>query len=416
MATTQLPAAAPLAGAKRSQRSVIWILIGGALVVKAAGFSWDYLGYYVSDGAGYGTTAAGAALSVFGLGWCIGQIASGAITDRIGQRAALTLLMLVSAVACASLAAARSLPALLAVALFLGLTMDVQRPAISATINDSLTSSAARTRAQGWLYWSSNAGIAMCGAVGGYVAHHYGYRPLFVANGVACLLFALVANRTLPVRGPSARHSEIRYREVLRDPSLRWITAASLGAMVCAWGLVGVMPLLMTEDGLPPTAFGIAMVANTVAVLTLSPPLVRLLVGKTDTMRYPLVPILCAGCVCLGLAMSFAALQHTVVGYSLAAVCIVPGEILYSVAVGAYISAMAPPAATGRYQAVLSGSAALASLSPLGIALALSSGGRSLVAALLAASALLAVLACHPLMRALRSRDGALPTRAGTDD
>ncbi|MFI1765200.1 MFS transporter [Streptomyces sp. NPDC020800] len=413
MATTHLPAAPAPDQPTPSARTVITALIGGTLLLKAAGFCWDFLGFYISDGAGHGTTAAGAGLTLFGVGWCIGQASSGALTDRLGQRTALTILMTVSALTCFTLAFARSLPALMAVSLLLGFTMEIQRPAVSAQINDTITSEAGRTRAQGWVYWSMNVGIAICGGVGGFLAHRYGYQALFIANGVACLGFALIARRVLAPRQPAAARSDtVTYRQVLSDVSLRWITVAAVGAMICAYGLVSVLPLMMTDDGLPPTSYGVAMIANTAAVLVLSPPLMRFLVGRDEQIRFPLVPMLAVGSLILGAGMAFGALQSTTIGYALAAVLIVPGEICYSVAIGAYVSKAAPPGATGRYQAVLSGASAMASLPPLGIAAALDLGGRPLVAALLSASALTAAAACLPLARALRDSKAATSSTA----
>ncbi|TLQ39276.1 MFS transporter [Streptomyces marianii] len=389
--------------AVRTARSVVWILIISSLAVKAAGFSWDFLSYYVADGTGHGTTAAGAALTAFGIGWCVGQASAGALTDRLGQRTALVVLMVLSALACLALAVVTSLPALLAVAVCLGLTMEAHRPAVSAAINDAIPSEAGRTRAQAWLYWSANVGIAVCGGAGGYLAHHHGYRILFVVNALVCLVFALVARRTLAPRPTATDAPRVSYRQVLGDRTLRWITLVAVCSMICAWGLVSVLPLLMTSDGLPATTYGLAMVANTVAVLALTPPLMRLLVGRGDTVRYPLVPVLATGSAILGLGITIAAFQHTAIGYAIAAAVLVPGEICYSVAIGAYISTAAPAGATGRYQAVISGATALASLPPLGIALALDAGGRPLVAVFLASSALLAMAACYPLAQSLRT-------------
>ncbi|MFJ9379344.1 MFS transporter [Streptomyces sp. NPDC101455] len=392
-------AAAP---SRHTRHSPVWILIGASLGLKAAGFSWDYLSYYVTDGTGHSTTAAGAVLTVFGGGWCTGLAVAGTLTDRLGQRTALTLLMALSSLACAALALAHTLPALICVAFCLGLTMEVHRPAVSASINASIPTEAGRARAQAWLYWSSNVGIAICGGLGGYLADGDHYQQLFIASGIACLLFALIARRVLTPRTFQANREDTTYRQVLADPSLRWTALAALGALICAWGLVSVLPLLMTSDGLPPSSYGLAMLANTGAVLVLTPPLTRLFLGREDTLRYPFVPILAVGCSFLGLAMSLASLQHTTLGYAIAAALLVPGEIALSTALGAYISTRAPAGATGRYQAVLSGATAVASLTPLGIAWALHAGGRPLVAVLLMSSALVSVAACRPLAASLR--------------
>ena len=393
-----------------SPRTLIATLLGATLLLKASGFAFDFLGYYI--GAGHGTVAAGAALTLFGVGWCLGQAVCGAMTDHLGQRTTLTLWMALSALACLALALFTALPALLSIAFLLGCTMEIHRPVIAAEIHERIDSEAGRTRAQGWTYWVTNVGVSVCGGLGGYLAHAHGYRLLFIANGAACLIVAVIARQVLSPRPlHSSSTSHISYRQVLSDPGLRWITAAAVGAMICAYGLVSVLPLVMSEDKLPPTAYGTAMLANAAAVLVLSPPLTRFLVGRDDRMRYPIAPIMATGTLILGAAMGFAALQHSSIGYSTAAVLMVPGEICYSVAAGAYVATAAPPGAAGRYQAVLSGAAALASLTPLGIAIALHAGGRLLVAGLLVISAVVAACACIPLAHALRTVNS--PHRSG---
>lgn len=187
----------------RSSRTVIATLLGATLVLKAFGFAFDFLGYYA--GARYGTTAAGACLTVFGIGWLVGQAVCGAMTDRMGQRTTLTMWLAASAAACVGLASAGSLPALVAVAFYLGCTMEVHRPAVSAEINERVTSEAGRTRAQSWLYWVSNIGVSVSGGVGGYLAHGHGYRVLFLLNGVACVVAAVVARRALSPPAPRTR-------------------------------------------------------------------------------------------------------------------------------------------------------------------------------------------------------------------
>ncbi|SNT33990.1 hypothetical protein [Actinacidiphila glaucinigra] len=67
MATTDAPLTATRpAVPARAGRSVVWALIAASLAVKSAGFSWDFLGYYVATA--HGTTAAGASMTLFGVG------------------------------------------------------------------------------------------------------------------------------------------------------------------------------------------------------------------------------------------------------------------------------------------------------------------------------------------------------------
>ncbi|GGO41665.1 MFS transporter [Streptomyces lasiicapitis] len=402
--TAPPPAAAQVRPSGPSARVVITTLLATTFLVKACGFAYDFLGY--SIGAAHGTTAAGATLTIFGVGWCVGQLVSGAMTDRIGSRAACTAGLLLAAAVCAGLTVASSLHALMLLAFCLGCTMDVHRPAVSAQINERLANEGARTRAQGWVYWVSNVGLSLSSGVGGFVAHTHGYRFLFALNAVACVAAALLVRAMLTGRPGTPRaerqHEHATYAQIVSDARLRWMVAAAIAATTCAYGLISVLPLVMSADHLAPSAYGTAMLANSAAVLLLSPPLTRLLVGPDDRVRYPIGPVFAVGSLILGAAMGLAALQHTTVGYTTAAVIMVPGEICYSVAAGAFVATAAPPGASGRYQAALSVAGAIASLTPLGIAGALNAGGRPLVAGLLVTSAVLGALACVPLSRALR--------------
>lgn len=62
---------------------VIWLLLGGNLVVRAAGFAYPFLAYHVA-GQGHTAGAVGAALAAFGGGRLIGQPVCGWRIDRIG--------------------------------------------------------------------------------------------------------------------------------------------------------------------------------------------------------------------------------------------------------------------------------------------------------------------------------------------
>ena len=62
---------------------MIWLLLGGNLVVRAAGFAYPFLAYHVA-GRGHGAGAVGAVLAVFGVGWLAGQLACGWVIDHYG--------------------------------------------------------------------------------------------------------------------------------------------------------------------------------------------------------------------------------------------------------------------------------------------------------------------------------------------
>lgn len=67
---------------------VIWLLLGGNLVVRAAGFAYPFLAYHVT-GRGHAVGAVGVVLATFGVGWLVGQLVCGWLIDHIGRRSTL---------------------------------------------------------------------------------------------------------------------------------------------------------------------------------------------------------------------------------------------------------------------------------------------------------------------------------------
>ncbi|OOK70225.1 integral membrane domain protein [Mycobacterium kansasii] len=105
---------------------VIWLLLGGNLVVRAAGFAYPFMAFHVA-GRGHTAGAVGAVLAAFGVGWAVGQLACGWLVDRTGSRATLASTMLVAATVLVLMAQARSVPALLIGALVTGVVYDAPR-------------------------------------------------------------------------------------------------------------------------------------------------------------------------------------------------------------------------------------------------------------------------------------------------
>ncbi|GGT55029.1 hypothetical protein GCM10010271_68550 [Streptomyces kurssanovii] len=68
--------------------TVIWALLIGTFIARAAGFALPFLSYRLVD-LGYGTQMIGTTVAVFGAGWLAGQLLCGWLSDRFGRRTAL---------------------------------------------------------------------------------------------------------------------------------------------------------------------------------------------------------------------------------------------------------------------------------------------------------------------------------------
>lgn len=118
-----------------SYPTVVWLLLGGNLLVRSAGFAYPFLAYHVA-GRGHAPAAIGVVLAAYGLGWAVGQLLCGWLVDRIGARTTLVSTMSVAAAALVLMAGAPSLAALLVGATIAGLVCDSSRPVLGAAIAD----------------------------------------------------------------------------------------------------------------------------------------------------------------------------------------------------------------------------------------------------------------------------------------
>lgn len=390
--------AAELPAAGRRSASAVRLALFITFLVRGTAFSYPLLAYQV-HGLGYGPSATGTVLACFGFGWLVGQPVVGWLADRYGARGALVSALAVGAVGIPLAGSARSPLALAAGAVLAGAVFDSPRPATSAVIANVLPHKADRARAASWRHWVVNVGAVATGAAGGLLAGGIGLPALWRVEGIGCAL-ALVAAVWLPACGRPGTSG----RDLLAaagDRRLWWLAGASLGAFIPVMALFAVLPLLMADDRLPPSAFGVVQVANGIAVLALTP-LLGVWLSRTAARR-PLTGALAGGCVALGASMGCVGFAHTTLGYTAAAVAATPGEIIAFIAAGDVLARVAPAHLQGAYAGVWGTTLALADiLAPLTASRALTAGGPHLVGLLLCACGVLGAVLCPPLSRRLR--------------
>ena len=370
----------------------------GTLAVRATGFAYPFLGYRLAE-LGYDPTAASWVLACFGAGWLAGQPAIGWMTDHYGPRRALVIAMTVGAVGLPASTAAHSLPWLAAGSILAGAVYDAPRPVVTAVIAAEHPAEADRVRIGNWRHGATNLGAAIVGAVGGLLADRIGLITLWWINGAGCAAMAVMTALRLPRAVPEAHPTGMRI--ALADPRLWWLGAVSLSGLTPVLGMLSVLPLLMAARGLPSADYGIVQVANAVTVIALTP-LFNPWLSRTAGRRI-LTRELAGGSALLGLAIGGSALAHTTLGYTVAIVAGIPGEIALFAAAGDLLNRISPPHLRGVYGGLWGTTLALAScLAPLAAAGAFAHGGPHLVGAVIAAAGLLGAALCLPLARSLR--------------
>ncbi|MFI6283035.1 MFS transporter [Streptomyces sp. NPDC050988] len=395
--TSQAPAATRAARAG-AWPAAVWALLIGTFAVRAAGFVYPYLAYHLSarEIAAQRVTLI---LALFGAGWLAGQLMCGALADRIGRRATLAGAMATAAVAFPVLAQSHAVVSLAAASFVAGFVYDSPRPIVSAVIADTVPDEPTRARIAGWRHFATNLGAATTGAVGGALAAPLGFPALFLFNAAVCAAFAVIAWRIVPPRAhrTHAAPPPGSYWAAFSDLRLILLWLASVCAFVPVTALYAVLPLMMTEDHLPASAYGWSQAAGAAAVLILSP-LMNGWLARRASGPSPMVGLLAAGAVVLGAGMGTAGFASTSTGYAAAVVLAVPGEIIAFVAAADVLNRISPTNSRGLYAGIWGTTLATAVLlAPLLAGWCLAVGGHLLVALALTGCGLAAAAACLPL-------------------
>ncbi|QXJ26925.1 MFS transporter [Actinomadura graeca] len=328
-----------------------------------------FLGLYLTTTRGLSLGEAGVVMAVLGAGTFAGQLAGGALADRIGRRATLTSATVGSGAAMLALGHARTLPALVAAALVLGVLLDMYRPASQAMVAD-LISPADRPRAFGLLFWAVNLGWAFAMVLGGTLARQ-GFLWLFWIDALTCATFGVLVWRAVPeTRRRTAGGARGGFGRVLRD---RVMVAFVLITGVFAFVLTQCMttlPLAMKEEGLGPQAYGIAIAANGVLVVVVQP-----LAGAWLSRRDHSL-VLVAGFALAGVGNGLTAPASSLPAFVGAILVWTAGEIIAAAVLQAVVADLAPADLRGRYSGMygLAWSAGFL-LAPLGGTRLLEAGG-----------------------------------------
>ncbi|MEU7322557.1 MFS transporter [Streptomyces griseoviridis] len=415
MSATTLPVAAkiPEQPASRPWPPAIWALLLTTLVARSFGFAYPFLSYHLKQ-LGYTTEAVGQVLAVFGVGWLLGQLLTGWAADRLGRRRTLVTAMATAAVLLPLLAQAHEFAAVCTGALIAGIVYDAARPVVSAVIADLITDDAQRAAVNGWRHGAVNIGAALTGAVGGFLAAHFGFQILFWINAAACAACALIAHRRLPADTPlaTAPSSRIPVRAVTRDARLWLLWAASVFALTCAAGMFTALPMLMEDDGLAAGAYGWTQVANAGTVIALTPLLTPWL-SRRCRGQQPMTGTLAASSLVLGAGMGSAGLADTTLGYSLAVAAAVPGEIAFFIAASDVLNKISPESARGLYAGIWGATLAVAVIiAPVLAAASLAWGGGVLAALTTLAAGAVGAALCLPLAGLTHRRTAARATAA----
>ncbi len=175
----------------------VWLLAGVMLINRIGTMVLPYLTLYMTERLHFSVAQAGIVMAVFGSGAFIGTFIGGRLTDRFGFYYIQLLSLLFGGLALIGLQFVTNFYALCVSVFLFTLLGDAFRPANQAALTHYATPET-RTRSFSLNRLAINLGWTIGASLGGFLAQ-LDYHLLFWADGLTCLLAALVLFVRLPV-------------------------------------------------------------------------------------------------------------------------------------------------------------------------------------------------------------------------
>jgi len=326
-------------------------LFAGVFVNRLGQFMAIFLVLYLTS-KGHSPAQAAFALGCYGFGGVAGVLVGGMLADRLGARNATVFSMSSAGVLTVLVLYLPNYPVLLVVVALAGLMGQIFRPA-AATLLSQLTPDDRQLMIFAIYRFGLNVG-ATAAPLFGYALYnldHQHYTLLFWAEALALVVYAVLAQLTLPNRVEARTESDSEpaaepaggYPAVLRDRRyLLFLLAVGLGAAVYVQYL-STLPLDIRAHHIRVLWYTVVVALNGACVILFELPLTKL------SQRWPVRLNCCLafglvglGVLCYGLPLGPAVLIiGTLIWTS--------GEIVGSPSLFAYPALAAPPRLRGRY-------------------------------------------------------------------
>lgn len=326
-----------------------WFLWSATLVSRLGGFLFTFLAVYLTRQRGFSVAAAGAVVSLHGVGSLLAGPIGGWLTDTVGRRSTLLLSCVLGAASMIQLGAADSPLHIAMSTLLLGLFSDLGRPATQAAVAD-LVAPHARQRAYSLMFWAVNLGYAGAAVLAGQLAG-VNYWLLFGGDAFATLLCGLIVFLAVPETRPALSPSPDTGAVRRADPFLPYRDGVFL-LVILSQLLVGfvycqarvTLPLDLVGRGVPLPEFGRLIALNGVLIVVLQP-----LAGRVVT-RYRRDLVLALGTLLVGVGFGMTALPGGTPLFATSIAVWTLGEIIFSPVASTVVADLAPPHARGAYQ------------------------------------------------------------------
>jgi predicted MFS family arabinose efflux permease len=166
---------------------------------------------------------------------------------------------------------------------------------------------------------------------------------LFWIDAITCVIFGVLVWRAIPETRPVHEERTGSFRDVLRDRLMVAFVVISFGYAWMYLQAFTTLPLALTGQGLPPSAYGVAMAVNGLLIVFVQPLTSRWLSRRDHST------VLAVGFAVVAAGFAVTALVSSTLGYALSVAVWTLGEIVTAGIPGAIVAGLAPAHLRGRY-------------------------------------------------------------------
>ena len=336
----------------RALPSAFWLLWSGTLINQLGMFVAPFFMIYLTQVRDFSVVHAAVSVSLVGVGTLIAAPVGGILADRWGRRPTLVG-SLVSAACCTiMLGMARSVVLIDGLALLVGFTSNVFRPAAAAAIID-LVAEEHRRQAFALNYWAGNVGVAIGPMLAGFLMQ---WRPtaIFFIDGLTTLVFGVWMSRCVwpPTAAPTVKPGETSRRNLVRplgrDRPLIALALLAFCFAVVYFQNTSTLPIVMHARGLTDADYGAVIAMNGATVLVFSVP-IHAMIRRMRPAR-----AMAGAALLLGTGFGLISIAHGELAMMMTVVIWTLGEVIATPVASTWIGQISPPHLRGTYQGIYS--------------------------------------------------------------
>ena len=338
---------------RRQYPNQFWLLFWG-LMISTVGSSmiWPFLMIYVNRRLNLPLATATTLMSVNAFCGLVFAFIAGPVTDRLGRKWVMAVSLAATGVGYLMMSQANSFLTFVFIMAWNGSVQPLYRVGADAMMAD-LIPPEKRVDAYSLLRTSSNIGVALGPAIGGFIAgRSYTVAFLLAAAGLITysLLVTFLANETLPRRDgvlPRIPERLGGYDRVLKDRKFVVFSFNYTLTQICAaliWVLLGVYAyqnfhVTESQYGFIPTTNALMVVFFQLIVTRIS-------------KRYPPLPTLAVATLFYALGVGSVAFGQGFWGFWLSMVIVTIGELITTPTATTLVANLAPADMRGRYMSI----------------------------------------------------------------